>query len=86
MTSQHSQLNVHKANFSTVYTEKTPHAYFSTMQALEHQIPENAKPQINAMIKEIKSYRGGSVSILDLGCSYGVLSALIRFDFHLDAL
>lgn len=56
------------------------------MQALEYQIPENAKPQINAIIEEIKSYRGGFVSILDLGCSYGVLSDLIRFDFHLDAL
>lgn len=86
MTSQNSQLNVHKANFFSVYNEKTPHAYFAKMQALEYQIPENAKPQINAIIEEIKSYRGGFVSILDLGCSYGVLSALIRFDFHLDTL
>jgi len=87
MSSQRSQLNERKADFTGVYNEKTPHAYFSTMCALEYQIPENAKPQINEIVEDIKqNQRRRSVSILDLGCSYGVLSALVRFDLPLDAL
>ncbi|WP_430448185.1 class I SAM-dependent methyltransferase [Rhodophyticola sp.] len=86
MVIEQSQLNERKANFSGVYNEKTPHAYFSTMRRLEYQIPENAKPQINAVIDQIKRQGQSSVSVLDLGCSYGVLSALIRFGLPLDTL
>ena len=87
MNRQKSQLKKHKADFTGVYNEKTPHAYFSTMRELEYQIPENSKPQINSIIEEIKTSDGrNSVTVLDLGFSYGVLSALIRLDLPLDAL
>lgn len=86
MSNQISPLNEHKADFTFSYNEEMPHSYFSTMREVEYQIPENAKPKINILIDEIKKQRGGVVSILDLGCSYGVLSALIRFGLPLRTL
>lgn len=86
MTEATQDLNEHKADFTSAYNEKTPHTYFATMQALEYQIPENAKPKINLLIEKIKERRLGTVSILDLGCSYGVISALIQFGLPLPIL
>ena len=86
MANQSSSLNEFKANFTTAYNEKFPHTYFSIMEDLEYQIPENAKPTINFFIAQIKKRYSETVSILDLGCSYGVLSALVRFDLPLKSL
>ena len=86
MSSQRPSLNEYKADFTSSYNEKMPHKYFVTMQSLEYQIPENAQPNIEFLIEYIKKKRPGIVSILDLGCSYGVLSALIQFRIPLKVL
>ena len=81
-----SQLNSVKADFSETYHAELPHSYYSSMQALEYQIPENAKPTISHIISQIRLRQKPSISILDLGCSYGVLAALIKYNLPLYAL
>lgn len=79
-------LNDYKADFTAVYNEETPHRYFAAMKALEYQIPESARPKIDFLIDKIKERGAGEVTIFDLGCSYGVLSALVQFGLPLHTL
>lgn len=83
MYSKTADLNTIKASFSDVYNNETPHAYYTAMGNLDYQIPENAKPTINYFISQISKRTDRVVNILDLGCSYGVLSALIKHDLPL---
>ena len=86
MADDASSLNKFKADFTGLYNADLPHAYYRKMDQLEYQIPENAKPIINSLIAAIKLRHSEPVSVLDLGCSYGVLSSLVRFDLSLRTL
>lgn len=86
MYTSYSKCNYVKENFLEVYEKKLPHAYYASMHEVEYQIPENAKLPINKVLSQIKQERNEPLSILDLGCSYGVLSALIKFNLLLSTL
>jgi len=72
--------NMKKANFLNVYNEITPHSYFHEMNSIQYRIPDEAKPYLDAVINFISEYKssGETVRILDFGCSYGVLSAVLK--------
>lgn len=80
-------LNDVKADFSNVYTKPYPNSYYSLMNSLKYQIPENAKPVIDFILSNLRMQNNyGPLNILDLGCSYGVLAALIKYDLPLYSL
>ncbi len=86
MADQKQSLNKYKADFKLLYNAELPHAYFKTMDQLDYQIPEHAKPIINFLISQLGNKASETVSILDLGCSYGILASLVRFDLTLRSL
>jgi len=72
-----------KSDFQDIYHAPTPHAYFHEMQRLEYEIGEQAKPYIQAAARLMHRQLGlkGPLRLLDLGCSYGVGAALLKYDF-----
>ena len=72
-----------KANFDEVYQAPTPHAYFETMNQLEYAIGQEARPFFLSAVALIRRQLGNQTPIrmLDLGCSYGVGSALVKYGF-----
>ena len=72
-----------KANFDDVYRAPTPHAYFETMNQLEYAIGQEARPFFLSAVALLRRQLGNQTPIrmLDLGCSYGVGSALVKYGF-----
>lgn len=80
------ELNTIKANFSDAYNAPLPDLYYSSMSSVEYQIPENAKPTLCFLLSRLQCQNDDPINVLDLGCSYGVLSALIKHDLPLYSL
>ncbi len=76
-------INQVKANFDDVYQSPTPHSYFETMDQLEYAIGQEARPFFLSTIALMREQLGNQapVRMLDLGCSYGVGSALVKYGF-----
>ncbi|MGQ4598477.1 class I SAM-dependent methyltransferase [Nocardia sp. R6R-6] len=70
-----------KASFDDIYDRPDPRAYYARMSELDYRIPELAKPIFQQQIREYRaSARVSAPTVLDIGCSYGVNAALLRFD------
>lgn len=79
---KYESANEAKATFDDVYHAPTPHAYFGEMDRHQYEIGEQAKPYFLAAIEHLKAVNQGGLPprMLDLGCSYGVGSALVKHD------
>ena len=86
-TSLYDEINDGKATFDNVYNHPDPRAYFATLGRLGYCIPEQARPVFDAVIDALKEARGTEVpTLVDIGCSYGVNAALLKYDLSIDAL
>lgn len=72
-----------KANFDEVYQAPTPHAYFAEMNRIEYAIGSEARPFFLAAVNLMRRQYQNKfpIRMLDLGCSYGVGSALVKYGF-----
>ncbi len=79
---KYKSANEAKATFDDVYHAATPHAYFNEMDRHQYEIGEQAKPYFLAAIKHLQAANQGKLPprLLDLGCSYGVGSALVKYN------
>jgi hypothetical protein len=79
---KYDSANEAKATFDDVYHAATPHAYFGEMDRHQYEIGEEAKPYFRAAIEHLEAANQGHLPprMLDLGCSYGVGSALVKYD------
>jgi hypothetical protein len=76
-----------KVSLDHIYTQPDPRAYFSTLRQLDYCIPQLAKPYFALLIQEYRrSRRVPSPKVLDIGCSYGINAALLKFDTTMDEL
>jgi hypothetical protein len=75
-----------KADFDKIYNAADPREYFRVLYGLDYVIPELAKSVFDALIDH--SLDGGRkrLKILDIGSSYGINSALIRYPLDLHRL
>ena len=86
-TSLYDELNDGKATFDNVYNHPDPRAYFATLGRLGYCIPEQAKPVFGSVIEALKEERGTEVpTLVDIGCSYGVNAALLKYDLTIEDL
>lgn len=79
------EIRERKADFTNVYNRAFPSGYYESMGSLDYQIPEKAKPVIDFFIHEILNQKP-IIKILDVGCSYGTLSALLKYNLSMDVL
>ncbi len=77
-----------KADFNDIYDADDPHLYYTTMQSLGYCIPEQARPLFENMIEEIKKQQKTEqkLNVLDIGASYGVNGALLKWGMSLEDL
>ena len=85
----YSSANESKATFDDIYNQPDPRDYFETLWNLGYVIPEQARPVFRAVfstLREIRDREGTSTKVVDLGCSYGINAALLKFGVSMDEL
>lgn len=76
-----------KVSLDHVYNQPDPRAYFRTLRTLDYQLPQLAKPYFSKVIDECRESRPERpLRVLDVGCSYGVNAALLKFDLAMEEL
>ena len=73
----------HKTDFTDIYVQPDPRAYFSALIDLDYQIPQRARPVVQAVL-DASGRAGRPRPVLDVCCSYGINAALLRCDVDLD--
>jgi SAM-dependent methyltransferase len=81
-----STFNAAKANFDHVYVEKDPRQYFNYLGQLDYIIPHLAQPIFEQLVRARAATQSSPVTVLDLGSSYGVNGALMKYALGYDAL
>jgi SAM-dependent methyltransferase len=81
-----SQLNESKANFDHIYVAEDPRQYFRHLGQLDYIIPHLAQPIFGQLIRARAQTQSEPVTVLDLGCSYGVNGALMKYAIQYDML
>lgn len=73
-----------KIDLNAIYDRPDPRAYYQTLVKLDYQIPAAAAPLFRSIIDaRRKSRRQQKATILDVGSSYGVNSAILRHGIDL---
>ncbi|MCX4822594.1 class I SAM-dependent methyltransferase [Streptomyces sp. NBC_01142] len=76
-----------KVTLDHIYTQPDPRAYFSVLRPLGYCVPQQAKPYFAKLIKEYRESQQVAVpKVLDIGCSYGINAALLKYDATMDEL
>ncbi len=80
--------NKAKACFDDVYTDPTPHAYIAMMAKNGYEIGEQARPYCTAAVELLreKNEDAWPVQMLDIGCSYGMGSAFVKYKCSFDEM
>lgn len=79
-------INDGKANFDDIYLSADPRRYFSVLGQLDYIIPHLAQPVFDQLIQARAEQQDEPVTVLDLGCSYGVNGALMKYALSYDAI
>ncbi len=75
------EINDKKLDLNEVYDLKDPTPYYQSIIQYEYDLPERAKSYFKKIINTYRNYESvNSVKILDIGCSYGINAALLKFD------
>jgi len=85
-TGTFSTINAAKADFSSIYVQPDPRSYFRTLGALGYSIPHLARPIFEQLIEACQRAKGGPITVLDLGCSYGINAALMKYRVSYDQI
>ena len=75
-----------KKDFTDIYTRKTPIEYLKEMKRLQYRIPNLTKPLYLSLAKQLYNKLQRPITILDLGSSYGINSALMRHNLTMSEL
>lgn len=76
-----------KRSFDDVYTQPTPHAYLQKMGSIGYQIGEQARSYCAALADLLhEANPGWPNQILDVGCSYGMGSAFVKYGCSFEEL
>jgi carnitine O-acetyltransferase len=68
-----------KIDLNGIYDRPDPRDYYQTLINLEYRIPDEAAPVFRSTIDEMRSVRRRkTLTILDVGCSYGVNAAILK--------
>jgi len=80
--------NEAKANFDDVYVQPTPHDYISEMAENGYEIGEQARPYCATAANLLSELNGDAwpVQMLDVGCSYGIGSAFVKYNCAFDEM
>ncbi|MDC4229484.1 MAG: hypothetical protein ACW9XB_03975 [Candidatus Nitrosopumilus sp. metabat.KBP569_Feb_25m_nospike.7] len=75
-----------KKDFTGIYTEESPCGYLMEMRKLGYSISDSTKPLYNSIVEELENKLSRPINILDLGSSYGINSALMKYNLTMAEL
>ncbi|MFI8996926.1 class I SAM-dependent methyltransferase [Streptomyces sp. NPDC053542] len=76
-----------KVSLDHIYTQPDPRAYFTMLRTLDYCVPQLAKPYFAKLLQEYRETRRVAVpKVVDIGCSYGINAALLKYDLAMDEL
>jgi len=75
-----------KKNFSDIYMQKFPDDYLEEMKRLHYRIPDKTKSLYLSLAEQLSKKLSRPVNILDIGSSYGINSALMKYDLEMSDL
>jgi len=75
-----------KKDFTDIYTQKFPDSYLKEMKKLHYRIPDKTKPLYLSLAEHLIKKLSRPINILDIGSSYGVNSALMKYDLEMSNL
>lgn len=81
-----AEINEIKVDFSTLYTSKDPRNYFKYLGQLDYVIPHLAQPIFAQIIRARAAVQQEPVTILDVGSSYAVNGALMKYGLCYETL
>ena len=82
----YTKINQSKMDFSDLYTSKDPRNYFKYLGQLDYIIPHLAQPIFAQLIRARQELQSEPVTVLDLGCSYAINGALMKYAIDYEAL
>lgn len=83
----YKELNAGKADFEDTYNRLDPRSYFHTLGALDYAIPERAAPVFQRVFDAYETRRRAeTLTVLDIGCSYGINAAVLKYGCRIDEL
>lgn len=82
----YSEINAIKTNFDQLYCAKDPREYFKYLGQLDYIIPHLAQPLFEQLVRARGEIQDAQVTVLDLGSSYGVNGALMKYALDYEAL
>ncbi len=82
----YTKLNQEKMDFSELYTSNDPRNYFKYLGQLDYIIPHLAQPIFAQLIRARQELQSEPVTVLDLGCSYAINGALMKYALDYEAL
>ena len=77
---------LNRADFSQLYVQPDPRMYYRVLGGLDYTIPHLAHPVFMQLIQARYQIKGAPINVLDLGCSYGVNGALMKYPITWDML
>lgn len=75
-----------KANWTSIYTQPTPAPYMQNVLENEYSVPTYALQYLHPLLDMMQAERDKRIRIIDLGASYGILSALLLHDLSFPEL
>jgi len=82
----YSKINQAKMDFTDLYMSKDPRNYFKYLGQLDYIIPHLAQPVFAQLIRARQELQDEPVTVLDLGCSYAINGALMKYALNYEAL
>ncbi|MDM4721901.1 hypothetical protein QTQ03_22005 [Micromonospora sp. WMMA1363] len=73
-----------KADFSGIYNQKTPRAYYTNLRQFRYEIPQHGATVFNQLINARPWGGDHRPTVLDVCCSYGIVGLLTKTDLALD--
>jgi len=83
---EYFEINGAKANFDDIYSRPDPRDYYRVLGGLDYVIPDLAKTPFRAIMTALRAIRKRRLKIADLGCSYGINAALLRYPLDIQRL
>lgn len=81
-----SHVGAIKSDFNQIYRARDPRSYFKVSGQLGYVLPELAAPVLFQLVGQLIRQKGRPVTILDIGCSYGTLAAIMRYGLNVKQL
>lgn len=79
-------VNRAKADGGAIWVQPDPRAYFRVVDGLDCVMPHVAQPVLSQLADARVRSKGAPITILELGCGYGVNGALLKHGFSFELL